>query len=127
MRSALPDVVVWFVNATVSIMKLQSGEESLDLLWLSGCKIFTAEEPEDGASQVDAESSLPPPYQPPPPLRCFQCEDPALGLPAHGGPSMDCIYLSRIFLVALRDSKSFTMEAIHRVRLFAKQRHVYGS
>ena len=87
MRSALPDVVVWFVNATVSIMKLQSGEESLDLLWLSGCQIFTDDTAEEVASQAaDAESSLPPPpYQPPPPLRCFHCEDPALGLPAHGG------------------------------------------
>ena len=35
----MQEAVVWYVGATVNILKLQRGEESVDLLWLSGCSV----------------------------------------------------------------------------------------
>ena len=73
-------------------------------------------------------SQAPPPsYQPPPPLQQFFPNDTSLGLPSYGGPSVDSIYLSRLFLKGLETSPTFTIAALHRLRCFAKRRNVYGS
>ena len=69
----------------------------------------------------------PPAYHPPPPLQQFSVRDATLGLPSYGGPSVDSIYLCRLFLTTLETSPTFTLGAVQRLRSFAKQRHVYGS
>ena len=123
-------VAVWFVQATVNILKLQHGEASLDLLWLQGCAFPpTAEEPvvatiddAEGASQI-----APPSYVAPAGIQFYRATDTSITLPPFGGPSADCIHLSRLFLSTLCSSRTFTVEAVHRVRAFAKRRHVYGS
>ena len=53
-NSELSGVVVWFVNATVSVLKLQDDQESVDLLWLSGCVLPRAAAPPD-AEQMFAQ------------------------------------------------------------------------
>ena len=52
----LQGVVVWFVNATVNILKLQTEFESLDLLWLSECVFPRAAV--SGSEEVEDERQI---------------------------------------------------------------------
>ena len=94
----LTGATVWFVNATVPILKLQQGAQSVDLLWLGGCQVPSDAADDDGLRVVGAETLIdfeaeedepvssasgggggggppPPAYEPPRKLRAFQPED----------------------------------------------------
>ena len=78
----LDGVAVWFVQATVNILKLQHGEASLDLLWLSGC----AFPPEVAAEMavMDGEDDSPPSYQAPASIQSYRATDTSITLPPFG-------------------------------------------
>ena len=99
----LDGVAVWFVQATVNILKLQHGEASLDLLWLQGCAFPPrAEEPVVAAMDAEGASQCPPPcYEAPASMQFYRATDTSITLPPYGGPSADCIHLSRLFLSTL--------------------------
>jgi hypothetical protein len=124
----LVDAIVWYVGATVSILKVQRGEESVDFLWLPGCTMS----PVPNNETLDAEDTLlsqapPPGYVAPPAVQELACDDQDLRLPPYTSAPADSIHLCRVFRHSLRNSRFFTVPALHRLRAFAKQRHVYGS
>ena len=114
-------VAMWFVNAMVPLIKVQRGDDSVDLLWQGGvipppAELRTVGSPEEVVFDADEEQL--------PVLRCFDVET-ALVLPE--GPAADCVNLGHLFRRSLRSSKTFTVGAIQTVRTFARRRHLYGS
>jgi hypothetical protein len=122
---------VWFVNATVPILRLQRGPDSVDVLWLAGCTVPTDLPPVGADLEVDfepvdedEEEDAPPPMAS---FRAFDPEDAGLILPS-GAASADCILLTRLFRRSLSMARTtFSGEAVRAVRRFARRRHVYGA
>ena len=92
---AMHAMLVWFVNATVPILKVVHGDDSLDLLWLGGASVLDGD---IGTASGD--------------MQRFDLEDPALVLPQDTSPALDCIHLSKVFARSLRTSSTFTREAV---------------
>lgn len=115
-------VAAWFVNAMVPLLKLQRGDESVDLLWLGGCirpiPDMPASGPEmevDFGEDEDTEVT---------PLKAFDVDQAPVDTQS---PAADCILLSRLFRRSLLTSTTFTASALRSVRAFARRRHLYGS
>ena len=120
----LRDASVWFVNATVNVVKVCTNDDSVDVLWLSGGGQL---ESTSGPSHRGCTLKPPAPTVAIPGLAEYKADNLALILPMYGGMAVECIHLGRIFLQTLRTSGTFSTEALCRVRAFAKRRHVYGS
>lgn len=87
----LGEAVIWFVQATVNVVKVQNVDDSVDLLWLPG---------------VTYTNRSGPPHQPPmnestENILEYKADDPAFILPLYGGLAVESIHLSRIFLRTL--------------------------
>ena len=108
---------VWLVTANVSIIKMQRNQESVDLLWLAGCRW-------DRAMMTEEEDEWPDAAR----VRMFAADDPNVQLPPMDVAESDCIRLSRLFMTTMKNSNtSFTVQSLTTVRQWAKARHVYGT
>lgn len=103
---------VWLVTtAVVTILRVEQGFDSLDLLWLGGCTF-------PGVEKDDAV------------FVAFEVEDDRYILPDEEslGAEGDSILLTRLFRNALESpSMLFSPELLQMVRQWAKARHLYGS